>query len=1242
MPERGGRTIATELAAGPSSLLLTVTATETVVSIDGVRRAEHAHRGPTSAIQEQAWRLERARTGRRTFSRVDPGTGRTVSPADAARHAVIALGSALGEEFLGGPVGDVVIGALRDVSPGTPLRLGVRVTAADLAALPWEAALPPGQAESLALSPAAQVYRSVRRHTVTAEVPPEPPGRLRFLGAFADPVRGPVADGPVLDLEADLHRILGAVEPGLRAGTVEFDVLDGVDTLASITRMLRRQTYDVLHLSCHARAGRLLLEDGRGYADPVTADRLISAFSPGRVPSLVVLAGCSTGADPDRGGGPGSSAPDERLAGLAAELVAAGVPAVLAMTAPVSDAYAGSFCAEVYEGLGRRDGDTTERPDVPDFLYAVSEARRRLEHLARAEPGGLPDLSEWSTPALFTGAGRLPVRSRRTPRPGTSVPPPRPAAVDVRSVVRRGVLRELHRLWESPDRPGLLVHGAAGVGKTTLVREFVSRLGSRNDMHVWIDGSDDDALEEMLRMPAPTGPGGTSVPVVVDALPTRPVPGRVGAQPTSARAARLLADWTRRAEAPRLIVIGRHAFSLPEEARRALAPVHLGGLTAGETRLLAGRLPGLRRLPVAAIARILDEIGGNPAALGWLDALLRGEPPILPDLRQRLAERLAAEGLTAAEARARGLGAALRTTRALLAEATGLEELLDGLTARQRDVLTRLSVHRRPVGGEALGPVTADVRDALAALDARGLLRRAPAQAGPGSAYLVERWLAVQLSQADPVTCVDAHAAAGRHWARLPRGPEETEAASADLAEARHHYLRAGRTEEALLTTAALCDRLMTAGAFSEVERIVRDTLARGLPGDHESALLHHAWGCAAQETGRTDEARSRQERALELFRAAGAPGDAASVELQLGMLDEAVGNYTAARERYTSALTVFTELGDHAEISRARHCLGGLAVLLRDTKAARAHYDAALASDRERGDDEGIAATIHQLGIVDQLSGDPRAARKLYRRALTLHRKLGDRAAISSGYHQLAMLAYEQGELRRASSLCRRSLGIDDESAHLPGVARSEHLLGMIAHDREERDQARLHYERALALLTAAGDRASAGAVLHQLGLLAQDQGDSDRAHDLYRRTLAAAGESGDRDGVARAHHQLAMLATQEGDYEEAERRLRLALEMFEDLGDPDGSARALGQLGRVRRLTGHPEEAVEPTLRSFALGLETDDPVATTALFELALLDEALGGARLRELIAGLVEPSHVDPVMEAVRAAREQADG
>ncbi|MGI5451647.1 CHAT domain-containing protein [Streptomyces sp. CA-249302] len=202
-----------------------------------------------------------------------------------------------------------------------------------MAALPWEAALPPGQAKPLALSSAVQVYWSVPRPTVAPDGPPEPASRLRFLGAFSDPVRGPDADDPVLDLAADLHRILGAAGPGLRAGTVEFDVLDRVDTLAVIGRIVRRQRYDILHLSCHARAGRLLLENGTGRADSVSADRLISAFSPSRVPSPAVLAGCSSGAGPEGGGNPGS------------------------------------------EEWARRDADLPEQPDDgPDFLHVVSEA----------------------------------------------------------------------------------------------------------------------------------------------------------------------------------------------------------------------------------------------------------------------------------------------------------------------------------------------------------------------------------------------------------------------------------------------------------------------------------------------------------------------------------------------------------------------------------------------------------------------------------------------------------------------------------------------------------------------------------------------------------------------------------------------------------------------------------------------------------------------------------------------------
>ena len=52
----------------------------------------------------------------------------------------------------------------------------------------------------------------------------------------------------------------------------------------------------MLHLSCHARPGELILETADGQADPVTAERLLAEGVPaGADLPVVVLSGCSTG-----------------------------------------------------------------------------------------------------------------------------------------------------------------------------------------------------------------------------------------------------------------------------------------------------------------------------------------------------------------------------------------------------------------------------------------------------------------------------------------------------------------------------------------------------------------------------------------------------------------------------------------------------------------------------------------------------------------------------------------------------------------------------------------------------------------------------------------------------------------------------------------------------------------------------------------------------------------------------------
>ena len=63
--------------------------------------------------------------------------------------------------------------------------------------------------------------------------------------------------------------------------------------------------------------------------------------------------------------------------------------------------------------------------------------------------------------------------------------------------------------------------------------------------------------------------------------------------------AAFLAGWARRPGQSQLVFTCRYPFTLPGSAERRLADLHLGPLSAAETRKLMWRLPGLDALPAA-------------------------------------------------------------------------------------------------------------------------------------------------------------------------------------------------------------------------------------------------------------------------------------------------------------------------------------------------------------------------------------------------------------------------------------------------------------------------------------------------------------------------------------------------------------------------------------------------------------------------------------------------------------------
>ena len=589
-------------------------------------------------------------------------------------------------------------------------------------------------------------------------------GPLRLLVAIASPE---TADAELLDYEAELARIVAAVEPARRRGEAYVRVLNE-GSLAAISAALAEdpEGFHVLHLSCHARPGELLLETPGGQPDLVTAQRLLEEGVPaGADLPMVVLSGCSTGlaARQERlhpGTAPAAPpGPDgQRLKQDNGRRVRvrrcwpasppswwrAGVPMVLAMQAPVTDRYATALSAEFYRRLATGAS--------PDPLLALAEARRAAERDRQALPPGSPlrGPAEWATPALATRALRLPLFNRREP-PGPVHPPQAPVLAEgvvVREVGdfvgRRREMREARRVLGGTEA-GLVLHGIGGVGKSTLAAEVLRSLGEDTGLVASKAGqvSVDDVLGEIgarLHQAAAAAEGDEGLAraalylraadvewadrwrlLAEQILPAVPMTVLLdnfednlheaqdgGWQVRDPELAAFLAGWARRPGQGKLLFTCRYPFTLPGQAERRLAGLHLGPLSAAETSKLMWRLPGLDALIPAEKDRAYRDVGGHPRTLEYLDALLRGGQARFEDVAERMEDRLRDRGIADPAAwlarPGRDLDASLAEAVTLSVDDVVLSELLEHLSATPvaTELVIGASVYRVPVDDTAL------------------------------------------------------------------------------------------------------------------------------------------------------------------------------------------------------------------------------------------------------------------------------------------------------------------------------------------------------------------------------------------------------------------------------------------------------------------------------------------------------------------------------------------------------------
>ncbi len=287
---------------------------------------------------------------------------------------------------------------------GKGLRIKLQIDPTDpelakLASLPWESMVRQETKDYYSLqeqTPFVRYLNVQRPHEVSKFVPP-----LRVLVVISNPKGTAPLD---LDHERSLmEQSLGAYPE------IQVDFLESA-TVSELNQKLSEKKYHVLHYMGHgdfdekSGMGVLLMEDAAARAAPLDGERLGVILRSSSI-RLVFLNACNT-AKAD------SSSGKDAFGGVATSLVAAGMPAVVAMQFPISDKAAIAFSRKFYSQIVR--GRPVDAAVATSRLEVFSEDASNLE---------------WATPVLFMRAPDGMLFDLEKEKPADPTPSPEPVQV---------------------------------------------------------------------------------------------------------------------------------------------------------------------------------------------------------------------------------------------------------------------------------------------------------------------------------------------------------------------------------------------------------------------------------------------------------------------------------------------------------------------------------------------------------------------------------------------------------------------------------------------------------------------------------------------------------------------------------------------------------------------------------------------------------------------------------------------
>jgi len=334
-----------------------------------------------------------------------------------------------------------------------------------------------------------------------------------------------------------------------------------------------------------------------------------------------------------------------------------------------------------------------------------------------------------------------------------------------------------------------------------------------------------------------------------------------------------------------------------------------------------------------------------------------------------------------------------------------------------------------------------------------------------------------------------------------------------------------------------------------------------------ELANVYHHLGNMYFKQRSYSEAEEWHTQSLKLREQHGEKGALTGAYCAQGDLAYGQLKYANAIEWYLRALSIEKEHGHVYNEASIYHQLGLSADAALDWVMAEKYFMQALKIYHTFGNELGAAKTYNHLGIIASKQYDFESAQTWYERAYKIWQSHEHEAGISGLSHQLGIASFELGDFYTAYMWYKKALEFEMRERNRHSVAITFYQLGKVAAAQKDFTASEDWYKDAMTIWTEIDDLYSLATTYNDLGILYAEQNRFDEARIWYDEALAICQRNEYEQIEALVYNQLGNLVIkQSGDLSDAEAHLIKAFNLLEKIGDYQNADIIKGNLINIK----------------------------------------------------------------------------